>query len=258
VNGETEPATRRPGAPAEAAEFLRMLATEFAHEIGQCDRLKAWTDNPALIGAHAEAVVRMFIARTVAPLRCLSGSIVWEERCKPDHEWPELDVMLAWTGPAPTLFEVGGFGLVPRDSCVGVLEVKRSTYSGSAEKVLEKQRALDGAFANLDGSTRQAQPKRFLGVYCIEDGPQSAESRLLKTGDAVSLLLKKEDGYEANARGIWELLRFLVTLRTRALLTSHSPNVELLKPRPPGVGADQSVSPSTNETTSTRLTPHQP
>jgi hypothetical protein len=117
-------------------EYLsKVIAPALAKELELITTIKEVTRNSALLGDYAEAALRRLIRRVVPPLRVSHGAII-------DYPMPQmlkqLDVILWASFPAPSVFEVDDFGLVPRSSAFGALEIKRSNYSG-----------VDAEFENL-------------------------------------------------------------------------------------------------------------
>ncbi len=201
--------------PADA--YLKRYTDEMCHELQGVLRLKQWTKSPVIIGAHAEAVVRAFIDRVVAPLlRCYTGSVVWEGRCLPEHNMPQLDVMLVGNAPLPNLFESGGFALVPRDGCHGVLEVKRSNYTEARTKIKATKEGLGGVFGPLD-RLYSSPPNRFLGVICVDERSQPSND----DDDTATLIRHGPAGLESNPDGMLRLVNFLLTLRTESQRVAH-------------------------------------
>jgi hypothetical protein len=97
-----------------------------------------------------------------------------------DHPTPvplrQIDLIVWAPFPAPALFDVEGFGLVPKSSAFGVIEVKRSNYSG-----VEVQ--LDGFLADVDakkivsdpaGPVADYQQSPGLGLVCVLESAPSA------------------------------------------------------------------------------------
>src|SRR5689334_16582136 len=107
-------------------EYLRAFAEELVHDLRPTVRVKQLTENPALLGHYAEAAIRRLIRRVVHPMHVSTGAVL-------DFPLPSVlsqrDVMIWAPFPAPSIFEVEGFALVPRTSVFGLLEIKRSNYS---------------------------------------------------------------------------------------------------------------------------------
>jgi hypothetical protein len=55
----------------------------------------------------------------------------------PPGEWRQIDIIIWAPFPAPATFDVERFGLVPRSSAFGVIEVKRSNYHDVERKLEE-------------------------------------------------------------------------------------------------------------------------
>jgi len=107
---------------------MQRLAAELAAPLAANASLKAFTTNSDVIGAYAEATVRAFVKRMVDPANVCCGTVV-----APDIDpksTPQLDCIVWHPGPFPAIFEVDSFGVVPRRSVDGILEIKRSNYSG--------------------------------------------------------------------------------------------------------------------------------
>src|SRR6266567_2349827 len=117
-------------------EYLsRVIAGPLTHELQLILNMKEVTQNTELLGSYTEALVRRLSRRVVHPLlRVSSGSVI--DYPLPDV-LPQIDVILWAPYPAPSVYEVDDFGLVPRSSAFGVVEIKRSNYSDVDHK-LEK------------------------------------------------------------------------------------------------------------------------
>src|SRR5437762_2313904 len=110
-----------------------MLAEALTLELTSNSVIRQFTNNSALIGTFAEATVRRFIERTVAPLRVSRGAIIYEGNCgtKKKSQPAEIDSIIWTPGFLPAAFETGDFALVCRGSAVAALEVKSTNYSGA-------------------------------------------------------------------------------------------------------------------------------
>ena len=96
-------------------------------------QIKGFTAHSGLLGAFAESAVRQLVARTLAPARCSTGSIVSPvlhgQSANSRNHLRQLDVVVWEPYPLPAVFESHEFALVPTASVLAVLEVKRSAYS---------------------------------------------------------------------------------------------------------------------------------
>lgn len=206
-----------------------MLAEELAQGLIANGRLRTFTRNTDLIGAYAEASVRDFVARYVAPLRVSRGGIIYEENCPAKVR--QLDTIIWAPCPAPAIFEIRDFALVPRGSAFGYLEIKSSAYS----------KALRDAADRLQHESELIQPRRMhperpraLGVICLRKRNQSLPDFLtLSARNLVVLLQETDDGaIKPEPRAMCRLVNFLAEIRYYGQLTLSSArdriNIELL------------------------------
>jgi len=113
-------------------EYLNtVVAEQLVSELKPILAIKGVTSNTDLLGKYTEAAVRSLVHRIVQPMRVSTGAVL-------DHPMPvplrQIDIIVWAPFPAPALFDVEGFGLVPKSSAFGVIEVKRSNYSGVEEQ----------------------------------------------------------------------------------------------------------------------------
>jgi hypothetical protein len=106
-------------------EYLQQFVGHLTQELEPIVKVKEVTTNTALLGHFAEAALRRLIRRIAHPMQVSTGAIL-------DYPMPaklrQLDMILWAPFPAPAIFEVEGFALVPRSSAFGVLELKLSNY----------------------------------------------------------------------------------------------------------------------------------
>jgi hypothetical protein len=121
------------GAPA----FLKQLAPQIVAEIQKATEIRKFTNNADIVGKYVEASVRRFVRKYLAPIRVSTGGVI-DENQTPGASIPKLDTIAWIPGPVAAVFEVGDFGLVPRSSCLGILEIKSSAYP-KAVKELDKR-----------------------------------------------------------------------------------------------------------------------
>jgi hypothetical protein len=108
AQGTVTPAPLQPG--AAEIEYLGTIAKQLVNELTPILSIKGVTTNPDLLGKYTEAAVRNLVKRIVYPMHVCTGAVI-------DHPMPErllqLDLIIWAPHPAPTIFEVDGFGLVP-------------------------------------------------------------------------------------------------------------------------------------------------
>src|SRR5438874_859611 len=112
----------------DPAEFLRLLAPHVVAELRPPPDLQKFTRNPAVVGAYVEAAVRQLVRRQVFPLHVATGAVIDQANIPGDPSLPQIDTIVWAPSPVPAVFQVGEFGLVPRSSSYGILEIKASAY----------------------------------------------------------------------------------------------------------------------------------
>jgi hypothetical protein len=121
-------------------EFLERLARPLLAELASVNSLKEFTTNSDVIGAHAEAVVRRLVARTVHPLRVSTGTVI--DVGIPPGDTLQFDTIVWFPLPVAAVFEIDNFGVVTRGSTMALLEIKRSVYTVVGKRLAK---ALDPA-----------------------------------------------------------------------------------------------------------------
>ena len=189
--------------------FLKYLAKQFISELTPILDIKEVTSNTDLLGSYTEAAVRRLVRRSVEPMRVSRGAVL-------DFPIPDplkqVDVIVWAPSPAPAIFDVEGFGLVPRSSVFGVLEVKKSNYAG-IENGLEELIDDANAHRNVcdDASGAQDQQRcAGMGVVCVLEKDVSARlAKLLKDDQAVALFERRADRTSPREADVLRLINFL-------------------------------------------------
>jgi hypothetical protein len=109
-----------------AEDHIARVTDQLASNLRAAVNLKDWTTNPNLLGAGAEAWVRSLVRRIVDPMRVSTGTVVDYPTAA---TLPQIDALIWAPFPAPALFEVEDFAVVPRSSAFGGFEIKRSNYT---------------------------------------------------------------------------------------------------------------------------------
>jgi hypothetical protein len=171
----------------ELPQYLGMVATQLVNELTPILEIKGVTANTELLGMYTEAAVKSLVHRIVQPMRLSTGAVL-------DHPMPaslrQIDLIVWAPFPAPALFDLEGFGLVPKSSAFGVIEIKRSNYSG-----VDAQ--LEAFLADVDdrrivsdpaGPMADFQRSPGLGVVCVlESAPSSKLQGLIDAGRVVAI-----------------------------------------------------------------------
>lgn len=191
-------------------EYLGGIAEQLVHELEPILKVKEVTTNSVLLGAYTEAAVRRLTQRVVAPMRVSTGAVI-------DYPMPpqlrQVDVILWAPFPAPGIFEINDFALVPRSSAFGLIEIKRSNYTGADEE-------LERFAANVSVLAAERHPavagdERYagMGVVCVLEGNPSARlDKLLAEHKAIAIFQKAtKDAVEATVRAndVLKLINFL-------------------------------------------------
>jgi hypothetical protein len=136
-----------------------------------------------------------------------------------DHPIPQklrqVDVIIWAPYPVPAIFAVEGFGLVPRSSAFGVLEIKRSNY-GVEDKLEEFSAEVDsGSFDPHSGKPFSSG----LAVVCVLEKTPSARLRSLIDANRVAAFIQNDgDKSRVRKKDLFVLVNFLhfVAWRYRA------------------------------------------
>jgi hypothetical protein len=210
-------------------KFLHLLAEQFVSELRPNESIRNFTTNSDVIGAYAEASLRQFITRVVSPLRVCMGAVVSEQLCSEPHKVPQIDAIVWSPSPAPAIFNVGDFGLVPRSSCFGIMEIKRSAYSGVGTKMAEslKEDRVYNLVADVAKNItvrQEGNEKAYfsiypgIGVICVKEDNKSdsALDDLIQKGLVVILFDGTTGQLKPNTEAVHRLINFLILTRLRA------------------------------------------
>lgn len=199
------------------AQYLDTVAEQLINELRPILAIRGVTANSDLLGKYTEAAVRRLVHQIVQPMRTCTGAVL-------DHPIPvrlrQIDLIIWAPFPAPALFDVEGFGLVPKSSAFGVIEVKRTNYTGVED-------ALDSFFADVNARRIVSDPGGALADYGVSPGigvisllETSPSSRLqahIAAGRVVAMFERHDRKTRVRARDVLVLVNFLhyVTWRYR-------------------------------------------
>jgi hypothetical protein len=196
--------------PRSAQEHVNRYAQLFADELQPILKIDGVTENTDLLGAYTEAVLRNLIRRGFQPMRVSRGGIL----DYPQKELNQQDVIVWAPYPAPAIFDVEGFGLVPRSSVFGVLEVKKSNYSSTDKELDDLLAGIDAQRAEaLAQATPWNFPTKALGVIAaLTKKPSSRLEKLLCNRRAVAIFDVRDGRREVRHRDVVVLINFLYEL----------------------------------------------
>jgi len=196
----------------EGQSYLRILAKYIVQEITPTSDMKSVTTNSNHLGQYAEEAVRSVVRRMSHPLMVATGGIV-----HPDNygtRIPQLDTILWSSCPVPPIFSKGSFALIPRHSAFGYLEIKRSAYSDTGERIAEAISHADNLIPEEFSSeyAKEGMPPAC-GVVCLRLPDQCSNpilSKLEKEGRAFVLIDQLADGsLRPNPDAVWKLVNYV-------------------------------------------------
>ncbi len=170
-------------------EYLsNVIAEPLMNELRLILNVKQVTENTDLLGSYTEALVRRLSRRVVDPiLRVSTGSVIDYPLADP---LPQIDLILWAPHPAPSVYEVDDFGLVPRTSAFGLVEIKRSNYSGVDDKLdLFLKKAPDFVYRE-----REYESQGYaMGIVCVLEEKASELLQSLIDKKKVAVFFERSD-----------------------------------------------------------------
>ncbi|MFI5118325.1 MAG: hypothetical protein ACHP8B_16680 [Terriglobales bacterium] len=187
-------------------EYLsKVIAEPLTHELQLILNMKQVTRNTALLGSYTEALVRQLSRRVVHPfLRVSTGSVI---------DYPladsllQIDVILWAPHPAPSVYEVDDFGLVPRSSAFGVVEIKRSNYSDVDHELDDFiKKAPDLVYAEQEFDPQG----HAMGIVSVlEEKPSGLLQSLIDGKTVAAFFEKSESGVDVRKDDVLNFINFL-------------------------------------------------
>jgi hypothetical protein len=218
----TSSETQQADLTAQAA-YLKRIAEQLVHELQPIVAMKEMTRNSDLLGAYAEAAVRNLVHRAVSPMRVSTGAVI-------DYPEPpslrQLDIIIWMPHPAPAIYEVERFGMVPRSSAFGVLEVKRSNYSGVEDKFdgfmqdARNRKIVSDPFHSLPGDDRLPA---LNVVTVLEKGASRRLEEMIDRKSTVAIIDTRGSKPIVSARDVYVLVNFLSFVVWRYTASRASP-----------------------------------
>jgi hypothetical protein len=182
----------------------KVIAAQLVQELEPILRIKAVTSNTELLGACTEAALRRLSRRVVYPLHVSTGAVL-------DYPMPttlrQVDPIIWASFPAPSVFEVDDFALVPRSNAFGAIEIKRSNYRGTDK---ELERFVDSAPALIAASQASVGDSRSAAILCvIKSKPSSRLEKLFKEGKVVATFDNRSSRVAVRSKDVRRLINFL-------------------------------------------------
>ncbi len=210
------------------SEFLHQLAPHILADLQPPIELKRFTSNSVVVGAYIESGVRKFVRNYLAPIRVSTGAVIDQAQSPGSNQIPQLDTIAWIPNPAPAVFEIGEFALVPRSNCLGILEVKSSAYSDEMMDNLEKRtcpefiKPLTAEILNDGHEGDVFNVRKCFGMGIVSILQETQRKYLQQLNDlrdadrAVTLFEERDDRPEPRSEDIYRLVNFLAVLRLRA------------------------------------------
>jgi hypothetical protein len=195
------------GQTVTAGEYLQRFVEHLTHELQPLVNLREVTTNTALLGHYAEAAIRRLTRRIVHPLHVSTGAIL-DYPLRPKLR--QLDMIVWAPFPAPAIFEVEGFALVPRSSAFGAIEMKLSDYHEGVvelEKFVADAPSLIGNHPVMVKDDPASAVKGVIGV--IERKPSERLVTLLAQKKVVGIFERDGDTVRVRGNDVVTLVNFL-------------------------------------------------
>lgn len=190
--------------------YLKSVAQQLVHELTPVVNMKEMTRNSELLGAYAEAAVRNLVYRIVSPMRVSTGAVI--DYPEPDR-LRQIDIIIWMPRPAPAIFEVERFGMVPLSSAFGVLEVKRSNYSGIEDRFdgfMKDARDYKIVSRPIHRLTEDFNRTPALNVVTVlEKGASQRLRNMIDHKNTVAIVDSTEDRPTIRPKDIYVLVNFL-------------------------------------------------
>ncbi len=204
-------------------DYLGTFAAQLVDELKPILAVKGVTSNTDLLGRYTEAAIQSLVNRIVQPMRVCSGAVL-------DHPVPntlrQIDLIIWAPLPLPAIFQVEGFGLVPKSSAFGVIEVKRSNYNGVEDKLESFLADVEARkiVAEPAGPMRDYQFRPGIGIVCIIEGsPSSRLATLIEEDKVVAIFERQGETTKVRPRDVIVLVNFLHAVTWRYRVQSSGP-----------------------------------
>lgn len=203
----------------EGREFVQTLCRLLCHDLLPISDMREFTGNNDIYGAFAEARVRQFVKRFVAPLRVSHGAIAYEGNCGSKVQTPQLDTIIWQPSLLPAIFEADDFAIVPRGSAVAYMEIKATPYRKAAQSIKKCMAREDelapAALKDESGNKRH----RAIGVFCYTEKTLPAAIDNLVRQRRAAVLLDFQNGKRTVRHDdVVMLAQFLTSVRMLARL----------------------------------------
>lgn len=136
--------------PNTSGEYFSYVADELFFQIHRFLNLKVFTDNPILIGAYCESIVRNWLRNNFFNESILTGAIISPDIAIQKTKLKQLDTIIYSPSPLPAIFRVDDFGLVPANSAFGIIEIKSTDYSNAVKDIISTLKYINDKIKKRD------------------------------------------------------------------------------------------------------------
>ena len=216
--------------------YLTLIAEQFANELRPILALKQVTANTELLGAYTEVAVRNLAVRAVKPMGVCTGAVL--DFPLPD-KLQQIDLIVWAPFPLPGVFETQGFGLIPRSSAFGVIEVKRTNYSGTDAEIEKFVEGAPSLVCEPSGAIAAHTVIYGIGVIgALTSAPSARLRELIKQKKAVALFDATDGEPTVRPMDILTLLNFLYSCSWRYHMQNAQPSYPQIATEIHGLSSD--------------------
>ena len=193
--------------------YFDALAAQLVGAVSAAEQISQFTSNKTVVGAFAESLVYQFVNRIVHPLRLSSGTVISPDAYRDKKDTPQFDLIIWDPNPIPSIAAEDRFALVPRNSVLGIIEIKKTDYDRGLDDIEDKASKTSLCFPH-------GAPELFLGVICAatvhDPEGDNKLTKLINAKRAVYLLDFRRAEPQANSEGVYRLINFLARVRRTA------------------------------------------
>lgn len=194
-------------------EYFDNLAETIFKSFSAIHDISKFTKNSAVLGAFAESLLFQFITRVVSPLKISTGTIISPEHYASHRPLPQFDLIFWDPNPIPAILAEDRFALIPKNSALAVLEVKKTDYDQGLDDITKKSTEIAKFLPN-------GCQHLFLGVVCVREHlKKEGDNKLMNLvrDEKAVYLMELENGQPSiNPVGIYSLVNFLGAVRSAA------------------------------------------
>lgn len=204
--------------------YFKFIAEQLFSQFNSIIEIKKITNNPVIIGAYSEAIIRNWLRENIFKESILTGSIISPELANRGNQLQQMDTIIYCASPLPPIFKVDDFGLVPANSAYAIIEIKRTNYTKAVveiERVLtytEKFKKRKKHFTITEGDNIGSEEVLMLpdsfGIVCLKT---SNEKKLmnLNSKEKIYYFLEKDPNgaIKINAKDVFRFVNRILLIK---------------------------------------------